>query len=157
MLCLYRNKYTGEKFIFDAVRLLRYSIEDPILDGSSYYDLQKNKVKSPYRREGVHINSEELMVVTKNNTLWVWYNWYTYKIEFDEAVYLNGKLICGIIDMMYRNLYIEYMYWSRNSNFNIGIGLKNGRLRISSDGYLYYNHERYRGVYESSIAFKTSL
>lgn len=154
MLYLYRNKYNNDIFLFDSVRLIRYEIDDKRLVGARFVDMEKSKMKSPYVPNHVHYSDEDCIILTKGNILGIWYNWYSYIIEFDEAVYMNNELICGAFNMGYRKLHLEYAYFDKKRSLILGVGLKNGSIRITGKGNLYLDGEKYSGRYESAIAFK---
>ena len=154
MLYLYRNPDSLDMFVFDSIRLIRYEVDDKRLDRSSYIDMKKRGIKTPYARTGIHYNTEDCIVLTKGGMLAVWYNWFTYIIEFDEAVYANDELICGAYNMRHKNLCIEYMYFDRKQRLVLGVGLKNGSIKITPRGHLIFDGEKYNGRYESVLAFK---
>lgn len=151
MVYRYVNEYTDEEILFDAVNLVELDIDD-IKDGEKIRDMKKRGLKTPYPYD-VLVDKDELMIITGKGRLSVWYNSYSYEFKYDEAVYFNGELLCGLYEMIYDNIYLEYLLYD-NKVVEFGLGLKYGGIHLYPKGRMTYNKEHYTGEYMTKLDFK---
>lgn len=154
LLYRYRNKYSGEDFIFDSVRLLRYSVSDPRIRKGSYCDMKKEGVITPYNISGYLADLNDLLIYLEPNCIAVWYKGYRYDIVYDEALYINDELVCGAYQIINNRIALEYLYLEDDS-VQLGIGSKQGGMSIGKHGYVLYYGELYPGIKESKLDFRS--
>lgn len=151
MLYRYTNDYTDEEILFDAVKLEEVD-EEQVPDDTDIRDMKELKMVTPYPYDTL-VDNDELVIITKRGKIFIWYMNYSYEFLYDEAIYFNNELFCGIYEMIYNNIYLEYLIHQRQI-LEFGLGLKYGGIRIYPNGRMTYNKEHFSGEYMTKLDFK---
>lgn len=151
MVYRYVNEYTDEEIFFDAVLLKELSPDD-IPEDELVRDMRETNIKSPYPYD-VLVDKDELMIVTRPGRVSIWYNGFSYEFKYDEAVYFNGEMLCGVYEIIHNTIYLEYIIYE-DDVLEIGLGLKYGGIRIFPKGRLTYNKEHFIGKDMTKLDFK---
>lgn len=151
MVYRYFNKYTDEEILFDAVKLEELT-EDEIPDDEEVRDMEELNLRTPYPYD-VLVDTDDLLIITKKGRVSIWFCNYSYEFRYDEALIFNNEMMCGLYEMMYNNIYLEYLLF-KNMVVEFGLGLKYGGIHLYPSGRMTYNKEHYSGEYMTKLDFK---